>query len=373
VAEFIQMNLDVIATHSSAAVAAAKHATSTIPIVMLGVASPERQGLVASLARPGGNVTGMSNQHAGEFSGKTLQVLKDALPHISTLAILWNPDNLGSAMSFREGEVPAAQALGLTLLSLDVRGPGDLDRALATVAAERPDALLVHSVAVQFHAGLLDFAAKHRLPTVGTVPLWPRLGGLMSFGPDLADLLGKRLELLKEAAPGVSRVAVLANPAQPGEHRELSETEQAARAVGVALQYHQVRATADFHAASDAIVKDKANALLVFPEGVTLTLRRQMAEFSVKHPPAQRIRMAGVRRGRWPHGLRIEPPRNREAARRVRGQDSEGCEAWLSPYRTAHEGRICGQPQDRQGSRPGRGWCAPSHLSPRRQCTGTWA
>jgi putative tryptophan/tyrosine transport system substrate-binding protein len=232
VAEFIQMNLDVIATHSSAAVAAAKHATSTIPIVMLGVASPERQGLVASLARPGGNVTGMSNQHAGEFSGKTLQVLKDALPHISTLAILWNPDNLGSAMSFREGEVPAAQALGLTLLSLEVRGPGDLDRALATVAAERPDALLVHSVAVQFHAGLLDFAAKHRLPTVGTVPLWPRLGGLMSFGPDLADLHRRAATHVAKILRGVKPADL---PVEQPTQFELIINLKAAKALGLTI------------------------------------------------------------------------------------------------------------------------------------------
>jgi len=118
----------------------------------------------------------------------------------------------------------------------------------------------------------------------GFVKSLGRPGGNMTGITWLAfELVGKRLELLKEAAPGVSRVAVLANPAHPGEQRELSATEQAARAVGVALQYHQVRTTADFHAAFDAIVKDKANALLVFPEGVTMTHRRQIAEFAVKH------------------------------------------------------------------------------------------
>jgi putative ABC transport system substrate-binding protein len=118
----------------------------------------------------------------------------------------------------------------------------------------------------------------------GFVKSLGRPGGNMTGITWLAfELVGKRLELLKEAVPGVSRVAVLANPAHPGEQRELSETRQAARAVGVALQYHQVRATADFHAAFDAIVKDNANALLVFPEGVTMTHRQQMAEFAVKH------------------------------------------------------------------------------------------
>ena len=97
------------------------------------------------------------------------------------------------------------------------------------------------------------------------------------------ELVGKRLEILKEAVPRASRVAVLANPAHPGEQRELSETEQTARAVGATVQYHQVRTTADFHAAFDAIVRDNANALLVFPDAVTMAHRRQMAEFAVKH------------------------------------------------------------------------------------------
>jgi putative ABC transport system substrate-binding protein len=97
------------------------------------------------------------------------------------------------------------------------------------------------------------------------------------------ELVGKRLELLKEAAPRVSRVAILANPAHPGEQRELGETEKTARAVGTAVQYHHVRTTPDFHAAFDAIVRDNANALLVFPDFATLVHRRQMAEFATKH------------------------------------------------------------------------------------------
>jgi putative ABC transport system substrate-binding protein len=97
------------------------------------------------------------------------------------------------------------------------------------------------------------------------------------------ELVGKRLELLKEAVPLVSRVAVLANPAHPGEKRELGETEQIARVVGATVQYHQVKTTSDFHAAFDAIVRDNANALLVFPDGVTIAHRRQMAEFAAKH------------------------------------------------------------------------------------------
>jgi putative tryptophan/tyrosine transport system substrate-binding protein len=97
------------------------------------------------------------------------------------------------------------------------------------------------------------------------------------------ELVGKRLELLKEAAPRVSRVAVLANPAHPGEQRELGETEQTARAVGATVRYHQVRTTADFHTAFDAVIRDGANAVLVFPDGVTMAHRRQTAEFAARH------------------------------------------------------------------------------------------
>jgi putative tryptophan/tyrosine transport system substrate-binding protein len=106
VAEFIQMKVDLIIASSSAATHAAKEATNTIPIVMLAVAGPERLGLVVSVARPGGNATGMSNQFGGELSGKMFQLLKETAPKLSKVAILWNPDNPGSAVAFREGEVP---------------------------------------------------------------------------------------------------------------------------------------------------------------------------------------------------------------------------------------------------------------------------
>src|SRR5262249_40877645 len=147
-AELVQMKVDLIVASSSSAARAAKQATSTIPIVLLAVANPERQGLVASLAHPGGNVTGVSNQLGGDFSGKMFQVLKESVPRLSKVAIIWNPENQGSAIGFREGEVPAANALGVVLVSLEVRGSGDIDRVLKTIASERPDALWVHLVAL---------------------------------------------------------------------------------------------------------------------------------------------------------------------------------------------------------------------------------
>jgi putative ABC transport system substrate-binding protein len=170
---------------------------------------------------------------------------------------------------------------------------GDGRARLAELAAE----LVRLDVEVIVTPGAAAWAAKSATETVpivfsfsgdpieaGFVKSLGRPGGNMTGITWLAfELVGKRLEFLKEAVPQVSSVAVLANPAHPGEQRELGETEQAGRAVGVTLQYHQVRTTADFHAAFDAIVRDKANALLVFPEGVTMAHRRQMAELAVKH------------------------------------------------------------------------------------------
>jgi len=204
VTELLGMKVDLIVTSSSAAVHAAKQATSTTPIVMLSVAVPERQGLVASLARPGGNVTGVSNQLA-EVSGKMFQLLKETLPHLSKIAVMWNRDNLGSAISFQEGERPAAEALRVALVSLEVRGPEDLDRALTTLTSERPDALWVHVVAAPFRPRLLEFATKNRLPIVAQASTWPQAGALMSYGPDLADLYARAAtyvaKILKGAKP----------------------------------------------------------------------------------------------------------------------------------------------------------------------------
>ena len=205
VAEFIQMKVDLIVAASSAAAHAAKQGTNTIPIVMLAVASPERQGLVVSLARPGGNVTGTSTQFGGELSGKMFQLLKETVPKLSKVAILWNPDNPGSAVAFREGEVPAAKALGVALVSLEVRGPGDVDHALTTIASARPDALWVHIVGFPFRARLLEFAATNRLPTVAQGATWPQSGGLLSYGPGGADMFRRgaalAAKILKGAKP----------------------------------------------------------------------------------------------------------------------------------------------------------------------------
>jgi putative ABC transport system substrate-binding protein len=226
------MKVDLIVASSSAAAHAAKQATNTIPIVMLAVASPERQGLVVSLARPGGNLTGTSTQFGREASDKMFQLLKETVPKLSKVAILWNPDNLGSAVTFREGEVPAAKALGVALVSLEVRGPGDVDHALTTIASARPDALWVHIVAFPFRARLLEFAATNRLPTVAQGSTWPQFGGLLSYGPDGADMFRRGAALAAKILKGAKPADL---PIEQPTKFELTINLTTAKALGLTL------------------------------------------------------------------------------------------------------------------------------------------
>jgi putative tryptophan/tyrosine transport system substrate-binding protein len=185
--ELVQMKVDVIVVVSSLAARAAKQATSTIPIVMVAVSHPVPQGLVASLARPGGNVTGMA-MVAAEQTGKFLQILKEALPQRSRVAILWNPDNPASERGLKETDVPTAKALGMEPIAVGVRSAADLERAFETVIRERADVLYPHLALWAHRARIQEFAVQHRRPTVVLAREWSQLGVLISYGPDFRDL-----------------------------------------------------------------------------------------------------------------------------------------------------------------------------------------
>jgi putative ABC transport system substrate-binding protein len=140
-AELVRLDVDVIVTVGTLAPLAAKRATTSIPIVMVNAGDPVGSGLVASLARPGGNVTGMSLM-APDLGGKRLELLKEVLPRLSRVAIIWNAANPYSALVFDETQ-GAAKKLTIELQSLEVRGPGDFDGALATTMQKRVDALVI--------------------------------------------------------------------------------------------------------------------------------------------------------------------------------------------------------------------------------------
>jgi putative ABC transport system substrate-binding protein len=208
-AELVALKVDVILAVSTPQALIAKQATKTIPIVFASAADPVTSGLVTSLARPGGNVTGLSFL-APELVGKRLEQLKQAVPGVTRVAVLWQPGGYGERTEqdmLKEAEV-AARALGVRLQFVEARGPEDFDRAFSDMTRARADALTVQSTTMLFveRRRLVDLAAKNRLPAVYTSRDYADAGGLMSYGPNLADLFRRAAtyvdRILKGAKPG---------------------------------------------------------------------------------------------------------------------------------------------------------------------------
>jgi putative ABC transport system substrate-binding protein len=188
-AELVRLPVDVLLVANTPAALAAKHATTTIPIVMVTLGDPVGSGLVASLARPGGNITGLTVMHP-DLAGKQLEFLKDVLPTVSRVAVLWNPANPVSALMVRAAEV-AAQALGVQLHLVEARGPEAFDSAFAAMTRAHAGALLVlgEPVFVQHRRRLAELAATSRLPTMHNVQCraFVEAGSLLCYGASLLD------------------------------------------------------------------------------------------------------------------------------------------------------------------------------------------
>ncbi len=207
-AELVRLKVDIIVTSSTPAAQAAKQATTTIPIVITFVADPVGSGLVASLARPGGNITGVSTLAAG-LVAKRLELLKAVLPGVKRVAVLWQPGVFGeNAMrSMREETEVAARALGVQAQFIEARRPDDLDRAFATMRDARVGALLVFPSPMFFEAGgrIAEHAAKSRLPAVYPWREGPEAGGLMSYATNFPDMYRRAAiyvdKILKGAKP----------------------------------------------------------------------------------------------------------------------------------------------------------------------------
>jgi putative tryptophan/tyrosine transport system substrate-binding protein len=186
-AELVQLPVDVLVTLAASATRVARQATTTIPIVFIIVNDPVGQGFVASLARPGGNVTGLSTL-SSELSGKRLELLQEAVPGLRRVAMLWNAANPGMALQFREAQA-TAQVLGLELHSLEVRGPDECDRAVAAALEAHAEGLVVLAgTPVRYLTQIVDFAATHRLPAIYAEPELVKAGGLMSYGPNYREI-----------------------------------------------------------------------------------------------------------------------------------------------------------------------------------------
>ena len=190
-AELVALKVDVIVAPNTVAALAAKQATRTVPIVFAVDADPVTSGLVTSLARPGGNVTGLSVL-APELVGKYLELLTQAVPGVSRVAVLWQPGSLGERTEkdmLKEAEV-AARALGVRPQFVEARGPADFDRAFSDMTRARAGALTVlpSNMFANERRRLVDLAAKNRLPAVYPFREFVDAGGLMSYGATLADL-----------------------------------------------------------------------------------------------------------------------------------------------------------------------------------------
>ena len=186
-AELVRLQLDVIVAVATPKVRAAQQATKTTPIVMVGVVDPVGAGLVASLGRPGGNTTGLSILSV-ELSGKRLELLKEVVPGVSHVAVLWNPINQSNVRQLEESKV-AAQAMGVNLQPLEVRGPQDLEDAFQAATRARANALMAlddPGIFIQ-RARIVALAAKSGLPAVYGLTGFAETGGLMSYGTNLRE------------------------------------------------------------------------------------------------------------------------------------------------------------------------------------------
>jgi putative ABC transport system substrate-binding protein len=205
-AELVQRKVDVIVAPAASAAVAAKNATSSIPIVMIFPIDPVETKLVASLARPGGNVTGTTFTPTPEIFGKQLGLLKEAIPHASRVAILSNPRDASSQRSLLDKEVErAARSLRVRLQRLDARDPGEFDTAFAAMARERADGLLVVGGFLIHRTRLAGLAAEHHLPTMYGFAEYVTAGGLMAYGVNMSNFVGRAAvyvdKILKGAKP----------------------------------------------------------------------------------------------------------------------------------------------------------------------------
>jgi putative ABC transport system substrate-binding protein len=204
--ELVELPVDLILAGGEAAIRAAKRATNQIPIVMTLSADPIGSGLVANLARPGGNLTGMSAL-ASDLAGKRVELLKELLPNARRVAVLWNPSNQSKVTEWKDTQI-AAQSVGLTLLPFDAQTPAELDRAFEAIKREKPEALLAftESFTLAFRQQIGAFALANHVPMVAELREFAVVGGLASYGTSRADLWRRSaahvVKILRGANPG---------------------------------------------------------------------------------------------------------------------------------------------------------------------------
>ena len=232
-AELVRLKVDLIVASPSPGVVAANNATKAIPIVMIAVGDPVALGLIANLARPAGNLTGMSFTVGMETFGKGLELLKETVPKVRLVAVLSNPANPAHTLGIRTLKV-AAQSLGVELQLLEARGPNEFDAAFAAMAKERVGALLVmpDSVSSVYRTQLIDLAAKNRLPSMHGIREDVEAGALMSYGPKLTDVFMGAASFVDKILKGVKPADL---PVQQPTKFELVINLKTAKALGLTI------------------------------------------------------------------------------------------------------------------------------------------
>ena len=231
-AELVRRPVDLIATFGTPPTRAAKQATATIPIVMIGIGDPVGAGLVSSLARPGGNITG--NTILGpDVAGKRLQLLKEVIPSLSRVAFLWNPDNASHPAQLAELQA-AVQTLGLTLIPVAVRSSDEFDNAFAAMIKERPDAFLMtndpfHQLSI---GTIIDFLTNNHLPGMFLTREVVVAGGFLSYGANLPDLFRRGAEYVHKILKGTKPADL---PVEEPVKFELVVNLKTAKAIGLSI------------------------------------------------------------------------------------------------------------------------------------------
>jgi len=230
-AELVELKVDIIVAIPGA-VEAARDATNTIPIVVPSITDPVQGGLVASLSRPGGNITGPGGT-ASELSEKQLELLKEAIPKLSKVAVLWNPSNQGAPLQWK-GTQTAARLLGLTLQSYEVRDPNELPRALVAMTRGRPDALLVFisPLTTAYRPIIVESALKQRLPTMFGLKADVEAGGLISYSANLPAVFRRAAHYVDRILKGVKAGDL---PIEQPTRLELVINLKTAKAMGLAI------------------------------------------------------------------------------------------------------------------------------------------
>jgi putative ABC transport system substrate-binding protein len=202
--ELVANHVDIIITQSYPAAAVAKERAGKIPIVVTNSGDPVATGLAASLAHPGGNITGVSDV-ASELSAKRLALLKEAVPDVRAVAVLWNADDLGMTLRYQAAEVEAKR-LGMQIVPLGVHAPDDFDAAFAAMTEKPPDAILMVTdiLTVLNRKRVIDFAAAHRLPAIYEYAFLAHDGGLMAYGPNTDAIFDRATGLADQILKGAN-------------------------------------------------------------------------------------------------------------------------------------------------------------------------